>query len=37
MREKKQSNEGINFFEKYLTIWVAGCMATGVVVGKYLQ
>jgi len=27
---------GINFFEKYLTIWVALCMIIGVLIGKYL-
>jgi ACR3 family arsenite transporter len=36
MREKKHSNEGINFFEKYLTIWVVACMVAGVLVGKYI-
>lgn len=36
MSEKKQSNDGINFFEKYLTIWVTACMAAGIFIGKYL-
>lgn len=27
---------GISFFEKYLTIWVAICMAIGVLIGVYL-
>lgn len=27
---------GINFFQRYLTIWVLLCMAAGVLVGKYL-
>lgn len=30
MAEKKQ----INFFEKYLTLWVAVCMVVGIIVGK---
>ena len=28
--------QGIGFFQKYLTIWVALCMIAGVLVGKYL-
>ncbi len=31
--EKKQ---GIGFFEKYLTVWVLLCMATGILIGKFL-
>lgn len=27
---------GISFFEKYLTVWVLLCMATGVLIGKFL-
>lgn len=27
---------GIGFFEKYLTVWVALCMAVGVLIGKFL-
>ena len=27
---------GINFFEKYLTVWVIICMIGGVLIGKYL-
>ena len=27
---------GINFFEKYLTVWVILCMIGGVLIGKYL-
>lgn len=27
---------GIGFFEKYLTLWVVLCMATGIAIGKYL-
>ncbi len=33
---KEESNQGIGFFEKYLTIWVILCMAIGVLIGKYL-
>jgi len=32
----KQKLEGISFFEKYLTLWVALCMVVGVLIGKYL-
>ncbi|MCI1683485.1 MAG: ACR3 family arsenite efflux transporter [Bacteroides sp.] len=31
--EKKQ---GIGFFEKYLTIWVALCIVTGIAIGQWL-
>jgi len=33
---KKNSNEGIGFFSKYLTIWVALCMVLGVLIGKFI-
>lgn len=33
---KKEKTEGIGFFQKYLTIWVALCMVVGVLVGKFL-
>ncbi len=29
-------SQGIGFFQKYLTLWVALCMAAGVLTGKYL-
>jgi len=29
-------NQGISFFEKYLTIWVLLCMVSGVLIGIYL-
>ena len=32
MSEKKA--EGIGFFQKYLTLWVAICMALGILIGK---
>ncbi len=28
--------EGIGFFEKYLTVWVALCMAIGVAIGRFV-
>ena len=33
---KKESNSGISFFQRYLTIWVIICMVLGVLIGKYL-
>lgn len=32
----KNESQGISFFEKYLTIWVALCMLTGILIGKFL-
>ncbi|WP_058485382.1 ACR3 family arsenite efflux transporter [Defluviitalea phaphyphila] len=32
----KQKLEGISFFERYLTLWVALCMVIGVLIGEYL-
>lgn len=32
----KEKLEGISFFEKYLTVWVALCMVIGVLIGKYI-
>ena len=32
----KERTTSINFFQKYLTIWVFLCMVTGVFVGKFL-
>lgn len=34
MENKK--NEGINFFQRYLTIWIFICMLIGVLIGKFL-
>lgn len=31
-----QKTQGIGFFEKYLTIWVVLCMATGIAIGLWL-
>ncbi|HPD87521.1 MAG TPA: bile acid:sodium symporter, partial [Proteiniphilum sp.] len=32
----KQKNQGISFFERYLTLWVAGCIAAGILIGQYI-
>lgn len=34
MNDKKL--EGINFFQKYLSLWVALCMALGVMIGRFI-
>ncbi len=34
--ERNKQNQGIGFFEKYLTVWVLICMATGILIGKFL-
>lgn len=31
-----KENNGIGFFEKYLTLWVLLCMAAGILIGKFL-
>ena len=31
-----EKTEGIDFFEKYLTVWVLLCMAAGILIGKFL-
>lgn len=33
---KEDKIQGISFFQKYLTVWVAICMAAGVLIGKLL-
>ena len=33
---EKNKNEGINVFQKYLTLWVLFCMIVGVLIGKYI-
>lgn len=33
---KNNKLQGISFFEKYLTIWVAICMVVGVAIGVYI-
>ena len=30
---KKESNAGISFFQRYLTVWVFLCMVAGVLLG----
>lgn len=32
----QEKNNGIGFFEKYLTVWVLLCMAAGILIGKFL-
>lgn len=32
---KSKQNQGIGFFEKYLTVWVLLCMAAGILIGKF--
>ncbi len=32
----KNKLEGISFFERYLTVWVALCMVAGVAIGQYM-
>ncbi|MBP1925167.1 ACR3 family arsenite transporter [Sedimentibacter acidaminivorans] len=31
-----EQTQGIGFFQKYLTLWVAICMAVGVLIGKFM-
>lgn len=31
-----ETKSGIGFFQKYLTIWVALCMVTGVLIGRFI-
>lgn len=33
---KENKLEGIGFFQKYLTLWVAACMIGGVLIGQFL-
>ena len=32
----KKEDTGINFFQKYLTVWVILCMVIGILIGKIL-
>lgn len=34
--ETKEKKQGIGFFERYLTLWVALCIVAGIAVGKWL-
>jgi len=36
MQKKEVLKSGISFFERYLTVWVALCMAIGIGIGVYL-
>ena len=31
-----KKNQGISFFERTLTLWVAGCIAAGILIGQYI-
>jgi ACR3 family arsenite transporter len=33
---EKQSKEGLDFFEKYLMVWIALCMGAGLLLSKYV-
>ena len=33
---EQTKNSGISVFQRYLTVWVALCMAAGVLIGKFL-
>ena len=35
-KKDQNTNEGLNFFEKYLTVWVSLCIIAGVLIGRYL-
>ena len=32
----KKADAGINFFQKYLTVWVILCMVIGILIGKFI-
>ena len=32
----ENSNKGISFFQKYLTVWVIICMVVGVLIGNFI-
>lgn len=36
MPNDNNGHAGINFFEKYLSLWVVICMVSGILIGKYL-
>lgn len=36
MKKTQSAANGIGFFEKYLTLWVIGCMILGVAIGTLL-
>lgn len=35
MMANKVKSKGLGFFEKYMTLWVAGCIITGIAFGKW--
>ena len=35
-KHKNKDSQGIGFFQKYLTIWVALCIVAGILVGQFL-
>lgn len=34
---KKESNSGISFFQRYLTVWVIVCMLIGIMLGHFFS
>lgn len=32
----ENSNKGISFFQKYLTVWVIICMVIGILIGNFI-
>ncbi|MGM0502725.1 MAG: ACR3 family arsenite efflux transporter [Bacillota bacterium] len=36
MEQNRDKAEGLGFFERYLTIWVAVCIVTGIIIGRFL-
>ena len=34
---KEKSNQGISFFQRYLTVWVFLCMVAGILIGHFLS
>ncbi|HCC85583.1 MAG TPA: arsenical-resistance protein, partial [Porphyromonadaceae bacterium] len=32
----KESSQGISFFERTLTLWVAACIVAGILIGQYI-
>ena len=34
--ESVNSNKGISFFQKYLTVWVIICMGIGILIGNFI-
>ncbi len=36
MMKNKENEQGIGFFQRYLSVWVLICMAIGVLIGKFI-